>query len=54
MMDGAWRWLLQRISGIALLVLLLTHFGVTHYFPGGDVTYQNVVAASFPTRLEIF
>jgi succinate dehydrogenase / fumarate reductase membrane anchor subunit len=42
MMDGAWRWLLQRISGIALLALLLTHFGVTHYFPGGDVTYQKV------------
>ncbi|MBU1205433.1 MAG: succinate dehydrogenase, hydrophobic membrane anchor protein [Proteobacteria bacterium] len=43
MNSGALRWLLQRISGIALLVVLLVHFGVTHYFPGGDVTYQKVV-----------
>lgn len=42
MESGAGRWLIQRISGIALLVLLLTHFGITHYFPGGDVTYQKV------------
>jgi succinate dehydrogenase hydrophobic membrane anchor protein len=28
---------------MALLVVLLLHFGVTHYFPGGDVTYQKVV-----------
>ena len=41
-MDGAWRWFFQRISGIALLVFVLGHFGVTHYFPGGDVTYQKV------------
>jgi succinate dehydrogenase hydrophobic membrane anchor protein len=44
MVDGSWRWLFQRVSGIALLVLLLTHFGVTHYFPGGEVTYQKVVS----------
>ena len=43
MVDGSWRWLFQRVSGIALLVLLLTHFGVTHFFPGGEVTYQKVV-----------
>jgi len=42
-MDGAWRWLFQRISGIALLAFLLTHFWVGHYFPGGDVTYEKVV-----------
>ncbi len=41
-MDGAWRWFFQRISGIALLVFLLGHFWVTHYSPGGDVTYQKV------------
>jgi len=40
--SGSWRWLFQRISGIALLAMLLTHFGVTHYFPGGEVTYQKV------------
>ena len=39
---GAARWLWQRVSGIVLLVILLVHFGVTHYFPGGDVTYQGV------------
>lgn len=42
MVDGSWRWLFQRISGIALLAILLLHFGATHYFPGGDVTYQKV------------
>ena len=41
-MDGAWRWFFQRISGIALLVFLLGHFWVTHYSPGGEVTYQTV------------
>jgi succinate dehydrogenase / fumarate reductase membrane anchor subunit len=41
-MDGAGRWFFQRISGIALLVFLLSHFWVTHYFPGRDVTYQKV------------
>jgi succinate dehydrogenase / fumarate reductase membrane anchor subunit len=25
-----------------LLVVLLIHFVVTHYYPGGDVTYQQV------------
>ncbi|MBI4495384.1 MAG: succinate dehydrogenase, hydrophobic membrane anchor protein [Deltaproteobacteria bacterium] len=35
---------MQRISGIALLVLLVSHFWVTHYFPGGDVTYEKVAA----------
>jgi succinate dehydrogenase / fumarate reductase membrane anchor subunit len=39
---GAWRWFFQRVSGITLLVLVLLHFGVTHYFPGGDVTYLKV------------
>ena len=42
--DGALRWLLQRVSGMALVVFLLIHFWVTHYFPGGDVTYQKVAA----------
>jgi succinate dehydrogenase / fumarate reductase membrane anchor subunit len=44
MVDGSWRWLFQRISGFALLVLLLTHFWVMHYFPGGDITYQKVAS----------
>lgn len=41
-MDGAGRWFFQRLSGITLLVFLLAHFWVTHYSPGGDVTYQKV------------
>lgn len=40
--DGALRWLLQRVTGIALVLFLLAHFVVTHYYPGGDVTYQKV------------
>ncbi len=44
MEEGAARWLFQRVSGIVLLVVLLVHFGVTHFFPGGDVTYQTVAA----------
>lgn len=43
MNSGAQRWLFQRITGIVLLVVLLVHFGVTHYFPGGEVTYEKVV-----------
>jgi len=41
--QGAGRWLFQRVSGIALLAVLLIHFAVTHYFStGGEVTYQSV------------
>jgi succinate dehydrogenase / fumarate reductase, membrane anchor subunit len=41
-MDGAARWLFQRVSGIGLLVFLLSHFWITHYYPGGDVTFEKV------------
>lgn len=43
MNSGSLRWLLQRISGIVLILLLLGHFAITHYFPGGEVTYEKVV-----------
>ena len=39
---GAVHWFLQRVSGAVLLVLLIIHFWVTHYFPGGVLSYQNV------------
>lgn len=39
---GAFHWFFQRISGVILLILLLVHFILTHYFPVGDVTYQKV------------
>lgn len=42
MAEGSLRWFIQRVSGVALLVVLLVHFGVAHYFPLGDVTYQVV------------
>lgn len=39
---GAFHWFLQRVSGAVLFVLLVIHFWVTHYFPGGALSYQNV------------
>jgi succinate dehydrogenase / fumarate reductase, membrane anchor subunit len=41
-MDGASRWFFQRVTGIALLVFLLGHFFVTHYYPPGDITFEKV------------
>ncbi len=53
-MDGAGRWFFQRISGIALLVFLLSHFWVTHYSPGGDVNYQKVALRLAQTHWKFF
>ncbi len=39
---GAVHWFLQRVSGAVLFVLLVIHFWITHYFPGGELSYQNV------------
>ena len=48
--QGSFAWLFQRISGILLLLLIFTHFWVTHYFPGGFVTFEKVsVRLVFPT-----
>jgi succinate dehydrogenase / fumarate reductase, membrane anchor subunit len=41
---GALRWLLQRVTGIALLIFLLTHFIITHYYPVGEITFAKVAA----------
>lgn len=35
-------WLFQRISGVALVVLLLMHFIVMHFF--GDLSFEQVTA----------
>lgn len=44
-----WAWLFMRISGIALLVLVLIHFAIMHLFtPLSDVTF-DFVAARFST-----
>ena len=40
--QGGTSWLFQRITGVLLLGLLLGHFWVTHYFPGGFVTFNKV------------
>jgi len=42
--SGEWNWLLQRVSGVALLVLLLGHFFIEHFAGGGGLTYQAVAA----------
>lgn len=39
---GSIGWLLQRISAIALLLLLLAHFIVIHYSGTGDVNFDIV------------
>ncbi len=39
---GALQWFLQRVSGAVLFVLLVIHFWVTHYFPVGKLSYQDV------------
>lgn len=43
---GAFPWFVQRISGAILLIALLVHFWVLHFFPVGDgsITYENVMA----------
>ncbi len=45
---GSMAWLFQRVSGIGILVLLIVHLWVTHYFPGGFVTFDKVA-----TRLDM-
>jgi succinate dehydrogenase hydrophobic anchor subunit len=42
MNNGAGRWLIQRVSGIALLAMLLAHFWMTHS-AGGEITYEAVM-----------
>ncbi len=45
---GASGWLFQRVSGIALVLLILLHFVVIHFTGGGEVSYSRVV-----TRLSL-
>ena len=42
---GAVNWWVQRITGAALLITLLVHFWVLHFFAPnhGDITYQTVM-----------
>ncbi len=41
--SGDLSWLLQRVSGVALLILLLGHFFIEH-FAGITIDYQHVAA----------
>jgi succinate dehydrogenase / fumarate reductase, membrane anchor subunit len=44
-----WAWLFMRVSGIALLFLVLIHFAIMHVFtPVSDLTF-NFVAGRFST-----
>ena len=42
---GAFAWFFQRVTGAILLITLLVHFWVLHFFPPphGEVTYQAVM-----------
>jgi len=41
--SGTFEWLFQRVSGVALAVILLVHFTLLHYLGGeGPVTYDKV------------
>ncbi len=39
---GAAMWLLQRFTGLLLVVLLLMHFFLMHFVAGGGVSFETV------------
>lgn len=43
---GAFNWFFQRVTGAVLLLALLAHFWVLHFFPPehGNITYETVMA----------
>jgi succinate dehydrogenase / fumarate reductase membrane anchor subunit len=42
--SGAKSWILQRISGIALVILMIGHYILMHYHPDSGHTYEAVMA----------
>jgi len=43
---GAFAWFMQRISGAVLLLVLILHFWILHFFPSGahgEITYKVVM-----------
>jgi len=40
--SGAFEWLFQRVSGVALVVILFLHFILIHYVGDGPVSYEKV------------
>lgn len=51
---GILLWFLQRLTAVGLLVLLLTHFYVLHYFQEGFVTYRMVAARLASPAWKVF
>ena len=41
--QGMWAWVLQRVTGALLLLLLGLHFWVTHFGTTGAITFDKVV-----------
>ncbi|NOY53624.1 MAG: succinate dehydrogenase, hydrophobic membrane anchor protein [Deltaproteobacteria bacterium] len=41
---GILLWFLQRLTAAGLLILLLAHFYILHYYHDGFVTYRTVAA----------
>ena len=39
---GAFEWLFQRVTGVALVIMLGVHFVIMHYMGSGPVTYEKV------------
>lgn len=39
--NGAFEWLFQRVTGVALAVILGVHFVLLHYMGTGNVTYET-------------
>jgi len=53
--SGDWNWLMQRVSGVALLVLLLGHFFIEHFAGSASVIdYQHVAARLASTGWKLF
>lgn len=42
--SGAFAWLMQRLSGLALIVLTIGHFLMVHYKPSSGHTWDAVVS----------
>ena len=40
--SGAFEWLFQRVSGVALVIMLGVHFILLHYTGSGSITYEAV------------
>jgi len=41
-LGGSFAWLFQRVSGVALVVILFLHFILIHFLTDGAITYEKV------------